>query len=118
MSWLLVAAVLFAPFGAWASKGCDDACPCEEDAAAESHDTVHADDGGGDGASTVVARNDDCSDDCADCRCGAGATLAVAFVPDGELAGASAEPFIVAARLERQAPGRGATVFRPPRERP
>lgn len=127
MSWLLAAAVLLAPFGAIASMSCDEACPCDaeatetddhhgSDADVEAHDSAA---GTGDAmASTTTAHDDDdCPDDCPDCRCGAGVMLAVPLVPNGELAGASVEPLLVTMRLERQAPGRGATVFRPPRVR-
>ncbi|MEQ9322656.1 MAG: hypothetical protein RIF41_26055 [Polyangiaceae bacterium] len=122
MSLLLAAAVLLAPFGAWASMSCDDACPCDAEGAGDhdgtSDDGAHqADDGDVLAPAMVAAADDDCPDDCMDCRCGAGVMLAVPPVPDGELAGASVQPLVMRAPLQRQAPGRGATVFRPPRAR-
>jgi hypothetical protein len=130
MAWLVCVSMLLAPFSVWASSACDAACPCDAEADTEHavHDhhaaERHGDDearqaGDAEGDRGAVGEgdhgDDDCPDDCPDCRCEAGVMLAVPTVSSPELPRGSAEPIHDPELVGREVDGTSASVFRPPR---
>lgn len=108
-----VCVLLGAGFGQGAQLGvvdpCGIGCPCE-DAEAEAHARGAHDGHEADGDPC----SEDCADDCPDCRCSVGVT--VAFAPSAwGVWPALAQPLRGRARPESPLTGTRVGVFRPPR---